>query len=267
MRLGLWSGSMTNRYQDPIGNIFNSPGMKMLRQTQEILKGLSLPVVTPQIVFTSELGKIIEEWQSRQSVFSNEIQKVLAPLQGLDSAIGKLTRNSVIQNHFEHLQKVNIFNNNIFENIDFYDLLKNLEVIELDDENLTENEKEQINQSLEALSKIFPDIGITIESIKNKNYLPALFMIILFIYNMTPNIKFYSDLFLSKTTYTVNRENVRIRTTPTTKTKDNIIKKLHKNEYVEEIENKNGWVKVTYPLEDGKEIEGWVYRTMLTKID
>lgn len=250
-----------HNYTTALNKIFNLPEMRRLQKTQEILKNLSFPVVTPQI------GKVIEEWQSRQSVFSIEIEKALAPLQGIDSAIANLMQKGAIQNCFKSLERVSYINKNIFENINFDDLLKNLEAVELTDENLAKNEKEQINEFIEAMSKIFPEINILLESIKNKNHLLSSLIAILIMLYIIPNGKFYFDIFFGKTAYTVNRENVRIRTTPTTKTKDNIIKKLHKNEYVEEIENKNGWVKVIYSLEDGEEIEGWVYRTMLTKVD
>lgn len=65
--------------------------------------------------------------------------------------------------------------------------------------------------------------------------------------------------------YAVNNS-VKLRTTPSTVSKDNVIKTLDKHSYVEKIKSQKQWVKVRY-YEDDKEIEGWVYRTKLTKLD
>jgi hypothetical protein len=63
------------------------------------------------------------------------------------------------------------------------------------------------------------------------------------------------------------RENVRVRLSPTTIDNSNIITKLHKNTYIEKLDSKDGWTKVRFELDDGIEKEGWIYRTMLTKMD
>jgi len=76
----------------------------------------------------------------------------------------------------------------------------------------------------------------------------------------------YNDILNSDMHYKVNRENVRVRLSPTTKDNSNVIAKLHKNTYIERLDSKDGWTKVRFELEDGIEKGGWIYRTMLTKM-
>ena len=65
----------------------------------------------------------------------------------------------------------------------------------------------------------------------------------------------------------INRDNVRVRSLPQKEDTKNVITKLNKNTYIEKIGSDNGWIKVRFELDDGIEKEGWIFRTMLTKID
>lgn len=67
--------------------------------------------------------------------------------------------------------------------------------------------------------------------------------------------------------YKINRDNVRIRTEPSTDNPSSIMTKLNKNIVVEKIDTQKNWVKIKFENSQGEEIEGWVRNDMLKKID
>ena len=67
--------------------------------------------------------------------------------------------------------------------------------------------------------------------------------------------------------YKINRNKVRVRTEPSTQNPESIITKLNKNVFVEKIDSHKNWLKIEFEDKNGDEIEGWVRRDMLTKIE
>ncbi len=144
---------------------------------------------------------------------------------------------------------------------EYIDLLMNDEVEDI-------NEKNIIDESFEILCKISPDMNIlksSIDSIKYRKIIITIIFIIIF--NSLNFYTIYNQLSNNDIHYKANRDNVRIRLTPTNKDNSNIITKLNKNTYVEKIGSSNGWVNIKFELSDGIEQDGWIYRTMLTKIE
>ncbi len=129
-------------------------------------------------------------------------------------------------------------------------------------------ERNIINESFETLCEMSPDINILKSSIESEKYRKFIIaIIIILISNSFPLYNIYDGLLNNDIHYKSNRNNVRVRSTPTKENNSNIITKLHKNTYVEKIGYSDGWVNIKFELEDGIEKEGWIYRTMLTKIE
>lgn len=125
-----------------------------------------------------------------------------------------------------------------------------------------------VNEFVKAISETQPNIKALIGSISDKKYHKSIFILIinlLIYYNVFLNI--YNNFMPKDNHYIINKNNVRIRSTPNNDNNKNIITKLNKNIYVEKLDLQNGWVKVLFELDEGKQQEGWVYRTLLTKQD
>ena len=142
------------------------------------------------------------------------------------------------------------------------------DIIESQDGKISDNEKEIINDFLEVSEIAFPEISVITKHYEDRNYKKTAvalirFMIIYFFISYQVYIEFID---IDKH-YKVNRDNVRVRMSPQKDNSNNIITKLSKNTYIERIGSDNGWVKVRFELEDGVEKEGWIFRTMITKMD
>ena len=148
---------------------------------------------------------------------------------------------------------------------DIKGMLHNLDITIADDE---KEEEDLINETLQVIAEVNPEMKSFINILQLKHYKKAtIFVLVWFICNIIPMYHMYNEIFNSDIHYKVNRENVRVRLSPTTIDNSNIITKLHKNTYIEKLDSQDGWTKVRFELDDGIEKEGWIYRTMLTKMD
>ncbi|WP_225351776.1 SH3 domain-containing protein, partial [Arcobacter porcinus] len=220
-----------------IGKIFDSPSFKVFENERQRLEDMINSINIPKIEIPTnflEISKIFDNsmfkaFQENQQIFKNFID------------INNITKSSLgMDSYLAYIDKLDI--NNISEKIV---------------EDFTKEEKEQLDNFINS----FP------EKISIIEYIKKILFILYILIGLIPDIYFVYALIQNKPIYAVNRDNVRIRETPTTETNKNIIKKLNRNEYVIKIDNKNGWIKVKYNSEDGKELEGWIYQTMLSKIN
>ena len=230
-----------------IGKIFDNSTFKVLQENQQRLHDLYKPILSNDLKITSKLLEIAK-------LFDNSVFKVLQENQ-------QIFKNFISLNNFT---MPTFETDKYFDYIDKIDKIDKIDISEIIVEDFTKEEKEELDNLIDLFSKTFTENEF-FKKLSNMGYKNKIIYFIFFI--LIPNIHFYYNLIQNKSTYVVNRDNVRIRETPTTETNKNIIKKLTRNEYVIKIDNKDGWVKVKYNLEDGKEIEGWIYKTMLSKID
>lgn len=128
---------------------------------------------------------------------------------------------------------------------------------------LNDEESRILKDMTETLIELFPPLKLFFESIKEKKYhnTVIIFMVMLFFVCLT-----ILPLFNTNDFYKINRDNVRIRETPSKEDK-NVIYKLNKNISVIKVDSQNGWVKVRFEMEEGVEKEGWVYGNMLSEIE
>jgi len=148
-------------------------------------------------------------------------------------------------------------------------ILSNFNFIEK--EEITEDEENIIENTFKDLSIVFPEIGVLINNLKLKKYKKtAIVIIILSLYHIFTFYSLYNDIFNNNNDrhYKTNRKSVIVRLNPTKEKNTNIITKLTKNTYIEKISSTdNGWIKVRFELEEGIEKEGYIYRTLITKMD
>ncbi|MDK2065434.1 SH3 domain-containing protein [Aliarcobacter butzleri] len=135
-------------------------------------------------------------------------------------------------------------------------------------DSLTQEDKKSLDEAIDSLKYMFPDISYITEKFSNKEYIAIIIYIILSI----PTIySFYEEHFKQMTNYDsyykINRNNVRVRTEPSTDNNSTIIMKLNKNILVEKIDSHKNWLKVEFEDDDGEDKQGWIRRDMLTKIE
>ena len=166
---------------------------------------------------------------------------------------------SILESKIEEIR--NQFEDNLNLN-EYMDVLLSNNIAE------SSEEKKSIDEVFQLLSEISPDFKILKNSIISTKYkrffIVIMWLVILNFFNI---YSFINQLSNNDVHYKSNCNNLRVRSTPTTETDNNIITKLNKNVYVEKIGSENKWVQVRFELSDGIEKEGWIYRTKLTKIE
>jgi hypothetical protein len=212
---------------------------------------------------------------SRSMVKSEEMYSQISQL-GLTtkSLIENMNSQIGLSNTFDTLTRVSEISRSILKSEDLDLIFNNLHISieesieKIDNINIEEENKILIKEQLEIIKKLSPELHIFLEAFDKKKYISLIFILMyILIINSYSIYSFYTSLINSDRHYKVNRNNVYIRSTPF-KEKNNILIKLNKNTYIEKIEsNDNGWIKIQFELEDGVEEEGWIYRTMITKID
>lgn len=189
----------------------------------------------------------------------NNFLATMGTIPKIDSTIFSIFQNDSFKSVFEHIKNVHIDEllreeNNLYQT--------NIE------ERLEESDKKLLSDFLDLLQENMPGLKPIIDSFRAKNYPKTVIATIFFIIVYIPTLLTLLAYFSENTNYRVNRENVRVRTTPSTVEKDNIITILHRNIYVEKIDfDESGWIKIRFEMSDGKIEEGWIYRTMLSKIE
>lgn len=135
-------------------------------------------------------------------------------------------------------------------------------------DSLTKEDKKSLEEIFDSLKYIFPDISYLSEKLSKRQYIAILIFII---FNIPTIYSFYEEHFkqnvISDSYYKINRNNVRVRTEPSTDNTSNIIVKLNKNVFVEKIDSHKNWLKIEFEDDNGEEKQGWIRRDMLTKIE
>lgn len=132
---------------------------------------------------------------------------------------------------------------------------------------LTKEDRKTLDEVIDSLKYMFPDISYLFEKFSKGKYIP----IIIYIFLSIPTIySFYTEYFkqniVSDSYYKINRNKVRVRTEPSTNGDSIIIIKLNKNVFVERIGSHKNWLKIEFEDDNGEEKQGWVRQDMLTKI-
>jgi hypothetical protein len=143
-----------------------------------------------------------------------------------------------------------------------YETIKEIEEQEIV---LNDEENQVFKDIIETLLELFPPLKLFFESLEAKKYHNAILISVIVCFDayITLSPFFQSNDF----SYKINRDNVRIRETPSNENDKNIIYKLGNNISVVKVDSKNGWVKVRFELEDGVQKEGWVYGNMVSKVE
>lgn len=230
-----------------IGKLFDNSVFKVFQENQQRLHELYKPILSNDLKIASDLLKI-------GKLFDNSAFKVFQENQQI----------------FKNFININNFTIPTLETDKYFDYIDKIDISDISEiivEDFTKKEKEELDNLIDSFSKSFTDNEFFKKlSIMEKNEIIKFLFKLIFV--VIPGMLFYYSYFVEdKHILFVNRDNVRIRETPTAETNKNIIKKLNRNEYVIKIDNKDGWIKVKYNSEDGKELEGWIYKTMLSKID
>lgn len=217
---------------------------------------------------------IFESHQAFHSLMSSElhqnIMKSMSPLSGnnffttmsiipkIDPAIFTIFQNDSFKSAFEHFKHMQLDELSKEENDLFQAHI---------DEHFIESDKKLLSDFLDVVKETVPELKIMINSLQDKNY--TKFMIAMFVSLILHFVMLKTvDYFTENTHYRINKENTSIKATPSRVAKDNVITTLSRNIYVEKIDSgDNGWVKIRFEMSDGKIEEGWVYKTMLSKIE
>ncbi|MDX4028376.1 SH3 domain-containing protein [Aliarcobacter skirrowii] len=236
---------ITSKVQE-VAKLFSNSNFKLFQENEKKIIELYKPILNNDL-------KIVADTLMNQKIFDSTVFKIFQENQQI----------------FEEFIKINKFNIPTFEIEKYFNNIDEIDydcISEIITKDLTKEEKDEVNNLIDLSfknltnDKFFEKLSI-IEKKKIINYLFTLIFVVI------PSIIFYYELIQNKAIYFVNRDNVKIRETPTSETDKNIMKELNRNEYVIKIDSKGNWVKVKYNLEDGKEIEGWIYNTKLSKID
>jgi len=249
-----------------MAGILDSPGVKALQEQQNSIAKMTTSFIDSPAMKT---------FKAQQSSIAKMTEGIIASsgfkaLQEQQSNIFKITAgfiDSPTMKTFREQQDSLPQMSSIFNSQALQTILDNIEMSEVE-EDITKEEKNIIKEILQVITDLSPDIGILIKSFELQNYKKVtIFIIIWFLYNILPMYQLHNDILNSDTHYKVNRDNVRVRLSPNIENNKNVITKLSKNTYIEKLDSKDGWTKVRFEFSDGIEKEGWVYRTMLTKMD
>lgn len=209
----------------------------------------------------------LKQLQEEMNLFTNPLKDLQSNLMPMKSALESL---SLLQNQTsifklnEEIQKalqgIDISALNIDESIES-ELEEQIDSLEKED-------KKTLDEILEALKNMFPEIGLVTQAYQKKQYVRILtyfFVVILpfvqsYYHEYTQNV-------ISNSYYKINRNKVRVRTEPSTENPNSIILKLNKNVFVEKIDSHKNWLKIEFEDESGQELEGWVRRDLVTKIE
>jgi hypothetical protein len=226
---------------------------------QETLKPISAlsQTMSPFFEAQKELNSMLKASTLGSSIAL--MQETLKPISTFSKLLDtKFENESLLQSRI--IEITNQYNDKLEIN-EYIDILMNDEIKDI-------NEKNIIDESFEILCEMSPDINILKSSIDSTKYRKIIITIIfILVFNSLNFYTIYNQLSNNDVHYKANRDNVRIRLTPTNKDNSNIITKLNKNTYVEKIGSNNGWINIKFELSDGIEKDGWIYRTMLTKIE
>jgi predicted transcriptional regulator len=284
--------------QDRIAKMISISESSVLHSINEMMTAFDSPVLkamenisTVGSIFNTQSFSALQEQQNRiakmtSGIFNSPVLKAMESITKASSLFDSVKFNALQEQHnsisamvsgiFDNpaLQALREEQNNflnttsLFHTIDIQKILDNMDISEIDETVITEEENSLINETLQVISDISPEIGTFIKSLELKKYKKAtIFMMIWLIYNVLPIYQLYNNISNNDSHYKTNRDNVRVRLSPNKEDNTNVITKLNKNTYIEKLNSENGWAKIRFELDDGIEKEGWIYRTMLTKMD
>ncbi|WP_375723607.1 SH3 domain-containing protein [Arcobacter sp. KX21116] len=195
----------------------------------------------------------------------NEMKLIINPLRNLESTIAPMRSilNSLELSNLHELNKA-------LQALDTSSFVIETSVeqeIEEQIESLPEEERKSLEEIFLALKDIFPEIGFISEAFSQKQYVRILTYFIIWMLPIIYTQYKEQQKMISDSYYKINRNKVRVRTEPSTQNPESIITKLNKNVFVEKIDSHKNWLKVEFENNIGEEIEGWVRRDMLTKIE
>ncbi|NUW29569.1 SH3 domain-containing protein [Aliarcobacter butzleri] len=140
-------------------------------------------------------------------------------------------------------------------------------------DSLKREDKKILDEVIDSLKYIFPNINYLSEKLSKREYIPIIIYIIIYIiWVVIPEIyskyeEYFKQNIISDSYYKINRNKVRVRTEPSTDNNSIIIIKLNKNVFVEKVDSHKNWLKIEFEDDNGEEKQGWVRRDMLTKIE
>lgn len=209
----------------------------------------------------------LKQFQNEMNLFTNpfkNLQSNLMPMKSVLESLDLLQNQTSIFKLNEEIEKA-------LQGIDI-SALKIDESIESELEeqidSLEKEDKKTLEEILEALKNMFPEIGLVTQAYQKKQYVRILtyfFVVVLpFVQSYYHE---YSQNVIFNSYYKINGDKVRVRTEPSTENPNSIILKLDKNVFVEKIDSYKNWLKIEFEDESGQELEGWVRRDMVTKIE
>lgn len=225
-----------------------------LRQLQEEIEYLSNPFKSIQ----DEMNLIFANSLNQFSFF----EKSINPMKNAIEALTLMNNSGIfkIDELNEILKSLNLSSIVVEENIQ--------NKIEKQIDSLTNDDQKLLDEVFDIIKHMCPDISYLSEKLSQGKYIAIIIFIVFYI----PTIySIYEEYFkqnvIHDISYKINRNNVRVRTEPSTDSTSNILIKLNKNVYVEKIDSHKNWLKVEFENDNGEEIQGWIRRDMLTKIE
>lgn len=239
-----------------LGIIQNSIGSVMAAQ-QHALK----PFFETHQVFHTQMSSQLHNVLKSMNLWSeNNFLATMNAIPKIDPTIFNIFQNDSFKSVFEQIKEFQI--DELAKEEQHYLLQADIE------KSLGESDKKLLVDFLDVLQENMTGLKPIIDSFKAKNYQKTVIASIVFILVYIPMILTVLAYFSENVNYKVNRDNVRVRTTPSTQDKDNVITTLNRNVCIEKIDSDDkGWIKIRFELSDGRLEEGWIYKTMLSKIE
>ena len=250
--------------------------MSEYRRMQEQM-ALALKPVLPLHEYASSFSKLNDQMAKALNPFSTVHDYVVGS--GISEFMKKTQFGSIkslidsVGSYHDTMKGSSYFDsiNDTLQKLDFSSLSITEKVekdFEAQIEFLLPENKKAFDDIMIALIKIFPEIKNIQDAYKSKKYVQLLthgivyiFVIMLFFNQL------YSLILTPIPLYKINRDNVRIRTEPSTDDPSSIIRKLNKNIVVVKIDSQKNWVKIEFENDQGEIVGGWVRNDMLTKIE
>ena len=250
---------------------------KLLSERMKIATSpwLELPTIDSSLLGNSAFSEMLES----SRLLSEQMKIVTSPLSELStmgaSLLGNSTLSEIVANSkfiseqiagvsspLSELGISSLLENLSSEQIDILTLSNEVELLEEKDETI-------LNEIFQSLIIYFPEINQIKNVLSKKEYIKLTIILIFVTISLLNSVKgIYNNFHLNiNNDYLINRNKVRIRTEPSTKSPVTIISKLNKNHYVERIDSYKNWVKVEFESEEGDLNEGWVRRDMLMKLE
>lgn len=208
----------------------------------------------------------LKQLQDEMNLFTNPLKDLKSNLIPIKSALESL---SLLQNQTS-LFKLNEEIQKALQGIDIsaLNIDKSIES-ELEEQigSLNKGDRVALEEVFETLKNMLPEIEFVSQAYQKKQYVRLLVYFFFFISFVQNYYQEYTQNVISNSYYKINRNNVRVRAEPSTENSSKIIMKLNKNAFVEKIDSHKNWLKIEFEDERGEEIEGWVRRDMLIKIE